>query len=73
MAYPGSGVPGSQTVLVSNRGEIAIRVFRTAKAKGFRTVAVYTEKDLSSEHIRVADVAHEIPSYMDMDAIIEVC
>merc|ERR1719174_2241798 len=40
---------------------------------GFRTVAVYTEGDLSSNHIHAADAAHEIPSYLDMDAIIEVC
>ena len=36
-------------------------------------VAVYTTKDLSSSHISTADVSHEIPSYLDIDAIIEVC
>ena len=34
---------------------------------------MYTEKDLSSSHIGTADVSHEIPSYLDMDAIIAVC
>jgi urea carboxylase len=75
MASPASKVPklGDQVVLVANRGEIAVRVFRTAKALGYKTVAVYTEKDLSSSHIGTADVSHEIPSYLDMDAIIAVC
>ena len=48
------------TVLVANRGEIACRVIRTAKAQGYRTVAVYSDADAKAPHAQMADTAMHI-------------
>ena len=65
-------------ILIANRGEIACRVIRTCRRLGIRTVAVYSEADVSARHARLADEAWPIggprpqDSYLRGDAIIEV-
>jgi acetyl-CoA/propionyl-CoA carboxylase, biotin carboxylase, biotin carboxyl carrier protein len=54
-----------ERVLVANRGEIALRVFRTCERLGIGTVAVVAPDDLGSLHARSADVTVEIASYLD--------
>ena len=64
------------TVLVANRGEIAVRVIRTLKAMGIRTVAVYSDADAGARHVTEADVAVRLgppparQSYLDIAAVV---
>jgi acetyl/propionyl-CoA carboxylase alpha subunit len=51
-------------LLVANRGEIALRVFRTARAMGIATVAVAAPDDLGSLHARSADALERVGSYL---------
>jgi acetyl-CoA carboxylase biotin carboxylase subunit len=63
-------------VLVANRGEIAIRVMRSCREMGIRSVAVYSDADRSSMHVRYADEAYHIgaspssESYLNIEKII---
>jgi geranyl-CoA carboxylase alpha subunit len=65
------------TILVANRGEIAWRVLHTAKAMGYRTVAVYSDADKDAPHVAFADQAVRIgpppvgESYLSIDRILE--
>ena len=54
-----------ETLLVANRGEIALRVFRTCRTLGIKTVAVATPSDREALHARSADVTVPVPSYLD--------
>src|SRR3954449_6064563 len=67
-----------RTLLIANRGEIACRVIRSARAMGLRTVAVYSEADRDAMHVAMADEAvllgparaHD--SYLNIKRVIEV-
>ncbi|MBS2940130.1 ATP-grasp domain-containing protein [Nocardioides sp. J2M5] len=58
------------TVLIANRGEIALRVMRTARRLGWRTVAIHTDLDAQAPHARAADVAVRVGSYLDVDEVV---
>lgn len=67
-----------RTLLVANRGEIACRVIKTARAMGLRTVAVYSDADANARFVKLADEAwHLGPApaaelYLRADRILEV-
>ena len=59
-----------QRLLIANRGEIACRIIRTARAMGIHTIAVHSELDRSAPHVYDADEAVLIESYLDIDAVV---
>ena len=60
-----------EPVLIANRGEIAVRIAATARRLGLATVAVFTPVDADAPHVDAADVAVEIGSYLDAEAVVE--
>ncbi|MDP9866968.1 acetyl-CoA/propionyl-CoA carboxylase biotin carboxyl carrier protein [Streptosporangium brasiliense] len=60
------------TVLIANRGEIALRIIRTLREMGIRSVAVHSDADAGARHVREADVALRLGGgYLDADRILE--
>ena len=49
-----------KSLLIANRAEIALRIIRTARAKGIRTIAVYSDADRDAPHVHEADTAFHI-------------
>jgi 3-methylcrotonyl-CoA carboxylase alpha subunit len=66
-----------KSLLVANRGEIACRIFRTARRLGVRTIAVFSDADSGAQHVREADEAYRIgpaaprESYLNVERILE--
>ena len=67
---------GIKKLLIANRGEIAIRIMRSARELGIRCVAVHSDVDRKARHVLCADEAYEIgeapplKSYLDIDKLI---
>ena len=65
-----------RTVLIANRGEIAVRIARTCRELGIRTVAVYSDVDAEARHVALADRAVHLPgvtppeTYLNVGAIL---
>jgi len=65
-----------ETVLIANRGEIAVRVIRTLRSMGIRSVAVYSDADADARHVREADVAvrlgpaNALESYLSVERLL---
>ena len=58
------------TLLIANRGEIALRVMRTARRLGWSTVAIHTDLDAGAPHVRAADRTVRVGSYLDVDEVV---
>ncbi|GII54672.1 acetyl/propionyl-CoA carboxylase subuit alpha [Planotetraspora thailandica] len=60
------------SVLIANRGEIAVRIIRTLRALGIRSVAVHSDADRDAPHVHAADLAVRLPrGYLDIEGVVE--
>ena len=66
-------------ILIANRGEIALRIIRTCKEMGIKTVAIFSEADRNAPFVKYADEAMHVgpapsaDSYLNMNRIIDIC
>ena len=71
-----TNIKNIQSVLIANRGEIACRIIKTARQLGIRTIAIYSDTDEKSKHVRMADAAAYVgaspaqDSYLNISAIL---
>ena len=71
-------MPEIKKILVANRGEIALRILRTAREMNLETVAIFSEADRKAPHVRYADEAVCVgpapssESYLNIDKILEL-
>jgi acetyl-CoA carboxylase biotin carboxylase subunit len=70
-ADTGRSLSSLSPLLIANRGEIAVRIARSAHELGLRTVAVFTDADRAALHTERADVAVRVRSYLDGEALID--
>jgi acetyl-CoA/propionyl-CoA carboxylase biotin carboxyl carrier protein len=59
-----------ERLLIANRGEIACRVIRTARAMGVHTIAIHSDLDVDAPHVQQADEAVRVGTYLDVEAVV---
>jgi acetyl-CoA/propionyl-CoA carboxylase biotin carboxyl carrier protein len=65
-------VPKTPRILIANRGEIAVRIIRTVRELGFRSIAVYSDADRHAMHVEMADSAYRIGPALSADSYLSI-